>query len=451
MRPSLFFAALIGSTAAIPFNVFNRRAPHTKQGFTIAKHGDIDDVEVTEENTLNGTYNKNTHKIKVAASAQDPVVRSLPLEFVNNYSGGAINAYITGLDSDNRVCFVLADGTLFYPSAGGSTTPVPISENIAIPLNGDTTNIILPIAMSSGRVYFAEGSLQFFMVDTGSGDGVVQPSVTNLADPNVELNWGFVELTLTTEGAVYANISFVDFVGIILGMQLSVNDGTTQTTAGLTANAVVDICNDLQAQANADGFPWASLCVANANGVPVRVLSPRDYADINPSAFESYWTSYVDQVWAKYSSQPLQINTQTDAGVVSCSVSGDLLNCDGDNRAYAKPNAVDIWGCDSGPFGIIGSDNAVHVAIVARLCAAFVRSTLLLDGGDVQPSLDSSNYYTVEPTNHYSRILHKYEEDGRGYAFPYDDVNPDGNENASGLLSSGNPGTLSVWVGGPPA
>ncbi|PTB75192.1 glycoside hydrolase family 64 protein [Trichoderma longibrachiatum ATCC 18648] len=34
--------------------------------------------------------------------------------------------------------------------------------------------------------------------------------------------------------------------------------------------------------------------------------------------------------------------------------------------------------------------------------------------------------------------------DGRGYAFSYDDVNPDGTEDASGLVASGNPDTLTV-------
>lgn len=64
--------------------------------------------------------------------------------------------------------------------------------------------------------------------------------------------------------------------------------------------------------------------------------------------------------------------------------------------------------------------------------------------------MSASSYYTVNPTNHYSRLVHSFEVDGRGYAFPYDDVNPDG-ENASGELSSGSPDTLTVFVGAPPS
>jgi hypothetical protein len=126
------------------------------------------------------------------------------------------------------------------------------------------------------------------------------------------------------------------------------------------------------------------------------------------------------------------------------------LTCAQDNRSYSKPSARDIWGCNSGPFAIQSGDNAVHVAVVPRLCAAFVRSTLLLSGGNIQPSLGQSYYYTVDPTNYYSKAVHAREVDGKGYAFPYDDVNPDGNENASGTVSHATPDTLTVYVGSPP-
>jgi hypothetical protein len=83
------------------------------------------------------------------------------------------------------------------------------------------------------------------------------------------------------------------------------------------------------------------------------------------------------------------------------------------------------------------------------LCAAFNRGTLLLAGGDVQPSLGADSHYTTAPSNYYSAIVHKYELDGKGYAFAYDDVNPSGDdENASGTVSSANPSILSVTVGG---
>lgn len=414
----------------------------TPEGFTKVQPGGIDDVKVTEEITLNSTS---------TIARRDPVVAALPLKFVNNYSGGSVNAYISGLDSNGAVVFVAGNGSLIYPSSGGSTVPIKITESIAIPITSSshTLELTLPIDMSSGRIYFSDGGLSFYVVNTGTGDGLIQPSITNLQDTNISLTWGFVEFTYTG-GILYANISYVDFVGMILGMLLTVADGTMQSAAGLQADSVTKICNDLVAQMDADGYPWSSMCIANAAGAPIRVLSPGNFHDLNATdPFVQYWSSYVDQVWSQYTLATLTINTQTDFGDVRCQVLGDELICNGDNRGYKKPSANDIWGCNTGPFAIIDGDNAIHKAVVPRLCAAFVRSTLLLDGGTVQPSLGSDSYYTVNPTNHYSRIIHKYEVDGKGYAFSYDDVNPDGNENASGIVSSGNVDNLAIFIGAP--
>ena len=112
-----------------------------------------------------------------------------------------------------------------------------------------------------------------------------------------------------------------------------------------------------------------------------------------------------------------------------------------------KPTAYDIFGCSTGPFEIQAIDNDVHRAVVPRLCAAFNRSTFLTNGGNVQPSLPSSSYYGTSPTNHFSRIVHQYEVDGKGYAFSYDDVNPSG-EDQSGIVSISDPLVLAIRVGG---
>ncbi|KAK1242848.1 hypothetical protein MKX08_005660 [Trichoderma sp. CBMAI-0020] len=448
MRYLTVLTALLGAVSAAPSLISRAKSP-----FSIAKPGDAKDIIITANNTLNGTYHSSTTTIVNKNAIHSRALGgSLPIKLVNSFSGNQVNAYISGLDSDGRNVFVAADGSLVYPSSGGSSVPVPINSNIAIPLpaKGNSITVTVPIVITSARIYFSEGNLQFFMVKIPNGDGLVQPSPTNLSDPSAGVNWGFVELSYTTDHAVYANISYVDFVGMILSMTLSVKDGSgTQVTKGLSSTAVSQICNGLVQQGNSDGYPWASMCVANSAGTPIRALSPNDYNVINSAGFQNYWTAYVDQVWNQYTNNPLTINTQS-VGNVNCQVSGGTLNCNGDNRGYAKPTAGDIWGCNSGPFAIQGGDNAVHAAVVPRLCAAFVRSTLLIAGGNVQPGVGASQYYTVNPTNHFSRLVHSLEVDGRGYAFPYDDVNPDG-ENASGTLASGNPDTLTVFVGAPPS
>ncbi|KAL6886076.1 glycoside hydrolase family 64 protein [Trichoderma evansii] len=448
MHCLILFSIIVGIASSLRLN-----APNSNdRGFTIALSGGIDDVTITKYNTLNSTYHKNISKAKLHGW-NNTTAHNLSLELYNKYNGGPINAYIQGLDSDGAIVFIGAKGNLIYPSSNGSSSPVEIKKDLAIPLppKGQSITLNITTPLTSGRVYFCEGNLKFFMIDTGDGDGLVQPSVNNLHDPSSSLNWGFIELTYLKNGALYANISYVDFVGLILSMVLSMEDGSKpQITRGLRSDAVYQLCEGLFNQTRTDGYLWLAMCVVGKTGDPVRVLSPNYYQRVYAADFQDYWQDYVDTVWEYYTSYPLAIDTQTSLGEIECQVSNGTMYCDEDNRGYAKPTASDIWGCNSGPFGVQEGNNHVHLAVIPRLCAAFVRSTLLIQGGDVQPNLNSSYHYRVNPTHHYSRIVHELQVDGRGYAFSYDDVNPNGHEDVSGLVSSGNPDTLTIYVGAPP-
>lgn len=420
--------------------------------------GGVHDLIPTANNTVNATgiasttnvanTNFNSSVIPIPGAAGQ-----LTLSLVNNLSDKPINAYVTGLDENNELVMLLPDGSFFLPTVtANSKVPQAVTAKVGIPLNGkgQTTTITVPNYISAARVWFAAGELQFFAVAGANGaPSLVEPSAVNPKDPSADVNWGFVELTYTANGGLYANISYVDFVGLVLGMELLVGDGSKQSAPGLQATAVKSICSALEEQASSDGQPWDKLCLADSNGNPLRVMAPGDYIATNPDAFGDYWTSYIDQVWEHYSSQPLTIHTQAAAGDVQCHVSGDTLTCNGDNRGYEKPTAADIFGCNSGPFGILASDNDVHRAVVPRLCAAFDRTTLLVDGGNVQPGVNSGSYYSSAPTNYYSKLVHQFEVDGTGYAFAYDDVNPDGDINQSGVVASANPQILTVTIGGP--
>lgn len=410
--------------------------------------GDASDIIITSQDTLNGTLiggsvGKANAVDIVNANAQ------LGLSFQNNYGAAAVNVYVTGEDTSGNVVFVTSAGQFYYPPSTTSTTPVPITGDISIPLGGrgSTSSVTLPNYLSSGRIWIAAGDLQFFVVDAGGSTGLVEPSAVNPSDPSAGINWGFVELT-NNDAGIYADISYVDFLGMPLGISLQSTDGT-QTAKGVSAGAVSSVCSALQAQQAADGAPWGELCVTDSSGDLIRVIAPIDYLSLDSSAFSSYWTSYVSQVWDYYTTNTLSIDTQAAAGVVACTVISGTLTCDGDNRGYAQPNANDIFGCNSGPFAIEAGDNDVHRAVVPRLCAAFDRSTLLLSGGNLQPSLPTTDYYSVTPTNYFSKFVHQYELDGLGYAFSYDDVAPTGSAGVAGLVSDANPQVLTVIIGGP--
>jgi hypothetical protein len=418
--------------------------PHdvTSQGFTKATPGGLEDVDATISNLLVG-------KSHVVAS-RSLNVRNLQIKLVNNFKDKDVKAYILGLDSAGKVFFAGPNSKVIYPNAKASRTPIEITDDLSFTLRPteEPLSVALPPFVRSGRVYFSSDDLKFFVVDTGQGDSIVQPSVTNTRDPNAGVSWGFVELTYM-DGLLYANISYVDFVGIVLGMTLVTNSGSRQVTAGLETNAVSKICNDLIKQGETDGRKWASLCIAGADTKPIRVLSPGNYHDLDSMVFENYWREYVNDVWVRYSTEDLVINTQSRAGMTKCRVVGEELSCDDNKSRFSKPDSKDVWGCNSGPFSISEKHSAVHTAIVPRLCAGFVRSTLLVNQGNVQPSLGHEHYYKVNTTNHYSRIVHSYEVDGKGYAFAYDDVNPDQGQDASGVVSSDNVNFLTIHAGGP--
>ncbi|SMQ46604.1 unnamed protein product [Zymoseptoria tritici ST99CH_3D7] len=439
------WSLLLAATATIFHNV--AAAPPKTKNTVPVMPGGVKDIIITAENTLNATNPNPTPSNETTFSIE--ANSRLPLNLVNNM-GGAVNAYITGLDPSGRIVFVQPNGQFFYPYADASyTAPREVFANIAIPLNtvrGGTTRIVLPNYISASRVWFAQGNLKFYSVWAGNGPGSVQPSFANPRDPSAGINWGFVELT-NNAGGLYANLSYVDFVGLSLGMSMQGGNGQTRVVRGIPPGGVSGICSLLAEQQSRDGQPWSSLCQSGSNG-PLRVVAPFPYQASGNGAFGNYWTDYVNQVWSRYTQNTLTIDTQSGAGKVACRVNNNVLTCAGDNRGYAKPTAGDIFGCNSGPFAIQGSDNGVHRAVVPRLCAAFNRGTLLYDGGNIQPNLPADRYYKTRPNNRYSGIVHQKEPDKKGYAFSYDDVNPTGGVDQSGTLADGNPQLLSIFVGG---
>ena len=311
--------------------------------------GGPEDLIINEDDTLNATNTARLH-VNIAATT---AAGQLDLSLVNNLNSNNVRAYVTGLDSNGRLVMLQPDGSWYYPTTSTASTPQLINANVAMPLGGlgSTTRITLPGYVSAGRVYFADGTLKFYTVQGASGPSLVEPSAVNPSDPSANINWGFVELT-NTAGGLYANISYVDFVGLPLGMTLAQKTGAIQSAYGVQVGTVAKICANLASQSASDGQPWNKLCMTDSSGKALRVLSPTQYMSIDPTAFSNYWTNYINQVWNYYAKTPLTIDTQAAAGLVNCTVTNNVFTCTGDNRGYAKPTANDIFGCNGGPFAI---------------------------------------------------------------------------------------------------
>lgn len=418
-------------------------------------------------NSLNTTSNNGTSTpsgfnatLLAEEIANNVTGGKLTIDLVNNIDSNNVMAIVSGLNEEGDVILLDENNEWFYPKAEGAEgekTPLPDTVKHKLGPKDSTTTLKLPDYIYSARVWFADGDLEMSVVKTPDGQGLAEPSPFNPDDANKNLNWGFAELTNSKSWGLYANLSFVDFVGMALGLKLRRTGNDTSEVKGVPNGGKHKICNDLRDQAKKDGQPWDQLCVNNDEGQLMRVLSPAGLVSINKTSFEDYWYPYTNETATRYSTDVLTINTQAAAGMVECkwqdstnSSSGSAmeLSCEGDNRPYPVPSAQDIFGCNTGPFAILEGDNDVHKAIVPRLCAAYNRGTFLIDGGNVQPSVKPDQYYKTEFLNWYSAVTHAVQLDNRGYAFSYDDVAVDVESDTAGVVTGTNPEVLTIFVGG---
>lgn len=269
--------------------------------------------------------------------------------------------------------------------------------------------------------------------------------MTNESDTNYNIFWDFCEFTFNS-AELFVNISYVDFVSLPIGLQLENTSGTITTVEGLPSGGLDTVCSGLTTQTAVDGSNWSDLIVKTSTGANLRALSPNSGITMNSSYFSTYFDAYVAQVWSKYTGATLTVDTQASWGDVTGTVSGSVLDF-GSAGTFAQPTSANIFSCSSGPFAYTTDEMA---NIGARLAAAFNRSTLLVDTNQPEGEVVST-YYTNSVTNHYARLLHATYLDGKGYAFPYDDVAPTGGADQSGSLYDPNPQLLTVTVGGPSA
>lgn len=209
----------------------------------------------------------------------------------------------------------------------------------------------------------------------------------------------------------------------------------------MAPNGLDKLADDLHAQSQKDHRPWDKL-VIKEGGRNIRILNAT-HGNAVGASFDGYFEQHIDEVWKRYAhGKEMKINTQAGPGVLKGHVNkkGEL---EIGGEKFQKPTTADVLGCNSGPFTT--GPSATRNAIIPRLSAAFARSCLL-DFED-QPS-DPKTFYKATPTNHYARLVHVHNLDGKGYAFAYDDVQPDGGEDQSGKVNAGDPKLFTVSVGG---
>ncbi|MFF6779412.1 beta-1,3-glucanase family protein [Streptomyces sp. NPDC012510] len=359
---------------------------------------------------------------------------------------GTVRAYVTGHEQSTGAWVLLrADGGLYRPtSPSAPQTPLPVDCAIPLGAAGSAPVVLTLPQMFGARVYFVrDNTLDFFV---NPGPALVEPAFATPADANYGKIWSFCEFTFDPT-QLFANISYVDLV-TALPIGLTLEGDATHTVAPLPDGAVDRIAADLVAQTARDGQPWDRLVIRGGDGEVLRVISPQSlmapyFGQPDRMPFRAYWDSYVGQVWEKYRGTDLRIDLQGGRGVLTGRVSGDTLTFAG-GHSFARPTSKDIFTCDHGPFANNPGDPDDKKALLARLAAGFNRS-LMLSHPSQPNGATAADYYQGPVTNHWARVVHA--NSPIGYAFPYDDVRPDGRPDVSGAAHDGNPRRFTVTVG----
>ncbi|MEE1928928.1 glycoside hydrolase family 64 protein [Streptomyces sp. TRM 70351] len=365
------------------------------------------------------------------------------LVLANRGLPGTVYAYVTGREPHTGRWSVLrADGSRYLPASPAARVPLPADCAIPVGGAGSARRLTLP-RMFGARVYFVRDATLDFYLDPGPA--LVEPSFVNQADPNYAKTWAFCEFTFN-EVQLFANISYVDLV-TALPIGLSLEGDATHTVAPLPLDAARRVADGLAAQRARDGQPWDRLVIRDGGRV-LRVVSPQNimaphFDDQAAMPFRGYWEPYVDAVWQKYRSTDLRIDLQGGRGVHTGRVRGDVLTFTG-GHTFRRPTSRDVFTCNHGPFTNNPADPDVRKGLLARLAAGFNRSTLLTHP-DQPNSATAADYYRDPTTNHWSRLVHANAP--IGYAFPYDDVRPDGQPDVSGAAHDNNPRRFTVTVG----
>ena len=114
----------------------------------------------------------------------------------NQTTSPTVYAYITGqaIDRNNALFLLQSDGkTQYYPTSP-SSTGAALAQNCAIPLGapGNTIPVTVP-HLAGSRIWFSVDDTLTFLLNPGPA--LVEPSVTNPSDPNINISWASIRST----------------------------------------------------------------------------------------------------------------------------------------------------------------------------------------------------------------------------------------------------------------
>lgn len=356
-----------------------------------------------------------------------------------------------------------------YDLDTGTLVPMKVEDNNKLSKNGQSytdyfyslaqrKSVKLP-AIDSARILLSVGEKMYIKVlDTNGLLGYAGASVENKTDPNMGVNFDFIEMAIVPpSGEIFINTSRVDHFGFPVQLRLEGAGGYNKVVGEPVDPQVgkVESRADLFKKFKEETPPEFHNLIQNE----IRIIAPA-HGDFKDGANANYLDSYIQSIWDKYKKEDLVFtNSQGFTYTGRVGGNGEFTFRETDvpkGKEHEKRPAQETYRIKKMPTtaqtllgnGVLDDPSDANgdgerikrqLAIQAQLCAALNRGV----AGSPEKWKDHSAYYPKEQrSNSYSKFWHDHNIDRLSYGFSYDDV-----WDASASLHSINPTTATITIG----
>lgn len=279
----------------------------------------------------------------------------------------------------------------------------------------DIPNKTIQIPKIAGcRIFISMNSqlYLYFFGASGAPSGYAGVNLANPNDPNQGIRFEMIELTYADNG-MWANTTRVDHYQYPMGLEVWGNNNFYKKVGEIKTHT--QIISQWQNYAPSS----FAACLDQAKSI---ILFPTKISSFS----RSYFNSYIDAIWSKYTSEDL-VFSSGDAGIWRGRVQGSafVFNRTSDGQVATisrKPTTEEAMEGS----GALASGGQWDLVVQAQMCAAITRHAVDLNAqaGSTQNWGDESKYYQTDPYNWYAKFWHQSDISYQGltYAFCYDDV-----------------------------
>ena len=310
----------------------------------------------------------------------------------------------------------VADNTISGPIINGNTGPGGNGKyaNCFTKLS-EIPNKTVNIPIIEGcriLISFKSQLYLYFFGYSGSPSGYSSANVANSSDPNQGIRFEMIELSNATNG-LWTNTTRVDTYQYPMNLEVWGNNNFYQKVGELKSH------NEILAQWKANAPTDFQVCLDESNGII-------KYPTKNSNFSTTYFDSYINAIWSKYSNEDLIFNAG-ELGIWKGRVSGStfVLTRTSDGKVGTisrKPTTKEAMEGS----GALATGGQWDLIVQNQFCAAINRHAidLTVASGITQDWSNAAKYYVTTPYNWYCKFWHQNDisNNSKTYSFCYDDV-----------------------------